>query len=273
MRRRRDRRRTLRATRMISQPIADDDREHRDDGRGPASGRVELPLPAADAASRPARSTHRAARALAFGVAVDVVVRRRRRSSASSAVGRRRRRRLADRRRRPGRAASPAGVGSNCVQPRPASHTSGHACASRGAHRELAGARVVRAGREPTATRAGRPTARAIAAYAPANCSQNPRRESRKSVDRVGAAAVDRAVEVVGEASPSRKKSSSRCACSYGVVAPAHDPRGPAPHRRGEVVGQLERRRAAGRAPARRVRVDLGRGSASVGDLASRPGT
>jgi hypothetical protein len=74
-----------------------------------------------------------------------------------------------------------AGVGSNMwVQPRPSSQISGHACASwLVTWKTPAVSRVP--GVKPTATRAGIPSDRAIAAYALANCTQKPCFSRRKA--------------------------------------------------------------------------------------------
>src|SRR3954451_23631873 len=58
----------------------------------------------------------------------------------------------------------PGGVGSNAVHPSPASQTSGQACASRARTRNFFDCGSYSPGAKPTATRAGSPTARAIAA-------------------------------------------------------------------------------------------------------------
>src|SRR5262245_51465781 len=61
--------------------------------------------------------------------------------------------------------APPAGVGSNWVHPSPASHTSGQACASRAFTENSLVPASYSPAVNPTATRAGSPIDRAIAAY------------------------------------------------------------------------------------------------------------
>jgi hypothetical protein len=73
----------------------------------------------------------------------------------------------------PGVGSARVGVGSKGIHPTSSSHTSGQACASLSVtcHTPLP-SRLPYV--KPTATRAGSPTERAIAAYEPANCSQYP---------------------------------------------------------------------------------------------------
>lgn len=71
------------------------------------------------------------------------------------------------------------GVGSNRVQPTPSKYSSGHACASfRLTATEPSD--CVEPGAKPTATRAGMPSVRAIAAIANEKCTQKPCLSRRK---------------------------------------------------------------------------------------------
>ncbi len=72
-----------------------------------------------------------------------------------------------------------AGVGSNRVQPAPSKYSSGHACASRmptDTEPSLCGV----PGMKPTATRAGMPSVRAIAAIEKEKWMQKPSLSFRK---------------------------------------------------------------------------------------------
>ena len=91
----------------------------------------------------------------------------------------------------------PAGVGSNCVQPRPASHTSGQACASLASTRNSPSANVP--GEKPTATRAGSPTDARHRGVRAGELLAEPLPRVEEVLDCGGATPVDRTVEAVDE--------------------------------------------------------------------------
>src|SRR5262249_19784878 len=121
---------------------------------------------------------------------------------------------------RPSVGSEKGGVGSNGSQPAPSIHTSGHACALRLVTWYSPSPPSV-PGWYPTATRDGRPTARASAAYDAANCSQKPLRVLVRNSVRSSGESPRLVWNEYVNAPGRRKNSRSATARWYGPCAPA----------------------------------------------------